>query len=158
MQFLSSTRFLPCFLILYFFFFFNDTATTEIYTLSLTTLFRSDPWHLHGRGCHLRGIHRGSAPAAEGGAARLLPGRASRPWRADRPALQLDLRREPWARGPRHRSRRWVAGGAQRLDALRRPARGRAATRPRAVGGRRGARVVAVGPAGDRWRGGDRKS
>src|SRR5260221_8888230 len=26
-----------------FFFFFNDTATTEIYTLSLTTLFRSDP-------------------------------------------------------------------------------------------------------------------
>src|SRR3712207_7223047 len=25
----------------YFFFFFNDTATTEIYTLSLTTLFRS---------------------------------------------------------------------------------------------------------------------
>src|SRR5437667_9515508 len=26
---------------LFFFFFFNDTATTEIYTLSLTTLFRS---------------------------------------------------------------------------------------------------------------------
>src|SRR5689334_25283148 len=26
-----------------FFFFFNDTATTEIYTLSLTTLFRSEP-------------------------------------------------------------------------------------------------------------------
>src|SRR5229473_4997933 len=26
----------------FFFFFFNDTATTEIYTLSLTTLFRSD--------------------------------------------------------------------------------------------------------------------
>src|SRR5438034_10274335 len=25
-----------------FFFFFNDTATTEIYTLSLTTLFRSE--------------------------------------------------------------------------------------------------------------------
>src|SRR2546422_10882783 len=25
----------------YYFFFFNDTATTEIYTLSLTTLFRS---------------------------------------------------------------------------------------------------------------------
>src|SRR6266545_7065349 len=25
----------------FFFFFFNDTATTEIYTLSLTTLFRS---------------------------------------------------------------------------------------------------------------------
>src|SRR2546426_6831529 len=27
--------------LLFFFFFFNDTATTEIYTLSLTTLFRS---------------------------------------------------------------------------------------------------------------------
>src|SRR5688572_31744999 len=32
-------------IILFFFFFFNDTATTEIYTLSLTTLFRSS------RGC-----------------------------------------------------------------------------------------------------------
>ena len=31
--------FIFCFL----FFFFNDTATTEIYTLSLTTLFRSNP-------------------------------------------------------------------------------------------------------------------
>src|SRR2546425_8375784 len=29
---------------IFFFFFFNDTATTEIYTLSYTTLFRS----LHG--------------------------------------------------------------------------------------------------------------
>src|SRR5688572_33117150 len=28
-----------------FFFFFNDTATTEIYTLSLTTLFRSPGLH-----------------------------------------------------------------------------------------------------------------
>src|SRR6266851_10188300 len=28
-------------LIIFFFFFFNDTATTEIYTLSLPTLFRS---------------------------------------------------------------------------------------------------------------------
>src|SRR2546429_5336831 len=27
---------------MYFFFFFNDTATTEIYTLSLPTLFRSE--------------------------------------------------------------------------------------------------------------------
>src|SRR2546421_12323469 len=32
-------------LFLFSFFFFNDTATTEIYTLSYTTLFRS----LHGR-------------------------------------------------------------------------------------------------------------
>src|SRR6266566_8866460 len=29
------------FVFVFFFFFFNDTATTEIYTLSLTTLFRS---------------------------------------------------------------------------------------------------------------------
>src|SRR6266540_1299565 len=29
-------------ILLVFFFFFNDTATTEIYTLSLTTLFRSN--------------------------------------------------------------------------------------------------------------------
>src|SRR5688572_33501374 len=29
------------FLVFFFFFFFNDTATTEIYTLSLQTLFRS---------------------------------------------------------------------------------------------------------------------
>src|SRR5690554_5013317 len=30
------------------FFFFNDTATTEIYTLSLTTLFRSDRLEIGG--------------------------------------------------------------------------------------------------------------
>src|SRR5690242_21521621 len=30
--------------LLVFFFFFNDTATTEIYTLSLHTLFRSGRW------------------------------------------------------------------------------------------------------------------
>src|SRR5256886_15446009 len=33
--------FVLCSLCLFFFFFFNDTATTEIYTLSHTTLFRS---------------------------------------------------------------------------------------------------------------------
>src|SRR5438034_11108024 len=33
--------FVPYILFLFFFFFFNDTATTEIYTLSYTTLFRS---------------------------------------------------------------------------------------------------------------------
>src|SRR2546430_14439276 len=32
---------MPLVLPTYFFFFFNDTATTEIYTLSYTTLFRS---------------------------------------------------------------------------------------------------------------------
>src|SRR6266702_5585168 len=35
--------FVASFYFLLFFFFFNDTATTEIYTLSLTTLFRSRP-------------------------------------------------------------------------------------------------------------------
>src|SRR5687768_18208192 len=35
------TSILQFFLFLFFFFFFNDTATTEIYTLSYTTLFRS---------------------------------------------------------------------------------------------------------------------
>src|SRR5438034_3682057 len=34
------------FFIYSFFFFFNDTATTEIYTLSYTTLFRSVNWPL----------------------------------------------------------------------------------------------------------------
>ena len=33
--------FIIFFVSFFFFFFFNDTATTEIYTLSLTTLFRS---------------------------------------------------------------------------------------------------------------------
>src|SRR3989454_2304654 len=33
--------FVDRFVLLFFFFFFNDTATTEIYTLSYTTLFRS---------------------------------------------------------------------------------------------------------------------
>src|SRR5438105_9676902 len=42
--FLINYHAILCFTFLYFkflFFFFNDTATTEIYTLSLTTLFRS---------------------------------------------------------------------------------------------------------------------
>src|SRR6516225_5266951 len=38
--FIHVTR-LSCDAFTFFFFFFNDTATTEIYTLSLTTLFRS---------------------------------------------------------------------------------------------------------------------
>src|SRR2546425_1214147 len=42
-----SCSLLPLLFLLLFmssFFFFNDTATTEIYTLSLTTLFRSPGW------------------------------------------------------------------------------------------------------------------
>src|SRR2546422_7120699 len=50
----------------YFFFFFNDTATTEIYTLSYTTLFRSRKWiaaarGFHGRSCGWR-LPRSRAP------------------------------------------------------------------------------------------------
>src|SRR6267378_5873542 len=37
---------------LFFFFFFNDTATTEIYTLSYTTLFRSHLHVVHARADH----------------------------------------------------------------------------------------------------------
>src|SRR5687767_15990238 len=42
-----SFHFFTCLssLFYYFFFFFNDTATTEIYTLSLHTLFRSHSPH-----------------------------------------------------------------------------------------------------------------
>src|SRR5712664_4672835 len=40
------------------FFFFNDTATTEIYTLSLQTLFRSPVRERHRRGLHQPGRYR----------------------------------------------------------------------------------------------------
>src|SRR2546430_17524435 len=43
------------------FFFFNDTATTEIYTLSYTTLFRSRPRLSRGRG----GGHPGGLGAGQ---------------------------------------------------------------------------------------------
>src|SRR5438094_9017738 len=41
-----------------FFFFFNDTATTEIYTLSYTTLFRSPHTASHGARCPTGVSHR----------------------------------------------------------------------------------------------------
>src|SRR6478752_9924834 len=44
----------------FFFFFFNDTATTEIYTLSHTTLFRSHP---ADPGRHRRRRHAGGRRA-----------------------------------------------------------------------------------------------
>src|SRR5256885_7131034 len=53
---LATSLFIPVFalfelslLSIFFFFFFNDTATTEIYTLSLTTLFRSQSQRLRRR-------------------------------------------------------------------------------------------------------------
>src|SRR5688572_31576331 len=46
-------------------FFFNDTATTEIYTLSHTTLFRS-PGHLEERAARRRQGRRGRQPLPGG--------------------------------------------------------------------------------------------
>src|SRR2546426_2823262 len=54
-----------CIILSFFFFFFNDTATTEIYTLSLTTLFRShDGRELHRQ---LEGAAAGVAPVERDG-------------------------------------------------------------------------------------------
>src|SRR6185312_16599408 len=64
--------FLIIFLVLYSFFFFNDTATTEIYTLSLTTLFRSRSSR-----------HAGSRPVGE-------PTGARRPTQQDRKSTRLN--------------------------------------------------------------------
>src|SRR3989454_7457516 len=95
-----------------FFFFFNDTATTEIYTLSLPTLFRS-----------LRGAH-GSAPAEE----RHRPAERS----ADRPQPEARARRaQPdAARHRRHHRHRYLRahrhGGRRQCGA-----RGRALVHPR---------------------------
>src|SRR6266496_2051026 len=60
-------------LVFCFFFFFNDTATTEIYTLSLHTLFRSPR---HEAGCVHAPLFPGrTAPAAERAAWRDVPHR-----------------------------------------------------------------------------------
>src|SRR5688572_33285899 len=53
----DSRLFLYFFIIFYFFFFFNDTATTEIYTLSLHDALPISGWYGCRRGC------RGGAPA-----------------------------------------------------------------------------------------------
>src|SRR5256885_15937152 len=57
-------------LIFFFFFFFNDTATTEIYTLSYTTLFRSvvSPCDLVGA-AGLGGLFQVALGIAEGSGA-----------------------------------------------------------------------------------------
>ena len=54
-MFLLCSIFLYCFFLFYIIFFFNDTATTEIYTLSLTTLFRSSVHRFHARYQGIRG-------------------------------------------------------------------------------------------------------
>src|SRR5215204_7398324 len=61
--------------IFYFFFFFNDTATTEIYTLSLTTLFRSGTTSApRGR----RASRAGRGPGRSGWTAPVAPDRSDR--------------------------------------------------------------------------------
>src|SRR5712664_2102218 len=74
---------------LFFFFFFNDTATTEIYTLSYTTLFRSEQRCVR---VELRREHEGevvhraeNAPAGRRCSTRSassFPGAVQRPCRA----------------------------------------------------------------------------
>src|SRR6476620_12769972 len=58
----------PSITFLFFFFFFNDTATTEIYTLSLHDALPIDvPPHRHGlqqRGCGV-GVHRSEEHTSE---------------------------------------------------------------------------------------------
>src|SRR2546426_4751033 len=104
----------------FFFFFFNDTATTEIYTLSLTTLFRS----------------RGADGPVQLGAARELGEglRYHRPWRSrgrgDRKSTRLNsshlvisyavfcLKKKTRTR-PAHQRLHRGAGGADRGVAQR---------------------------------------
>src|SRR5438445_13690786 len=63
----------------FFFFFFNDTATTEIYTLSYTTLFRSTSRYWPARGS------RSPAP-------RRAPASRSRRWRSEEHTSELQSR------------------------------------------------------------------
>src|SRR3712207_6948673 len=60
-----------------FFFFFNDTATTEIYTLSYTTLFRSRDTRSAGDGEHPAAVPPGAAGGRDRGG-RHRPGRGDR--------------------------------------------------------------------------------
>src|SRR2546426_8301260 len=64
-----------------FFFFFNDTATTEIYTLSYTTLFRSST---------LRPTSGGRGRASGGAATTRRPTRVSRTRATSRAVSSLD--------------------------------------------------------------------
>src|SRR5256885_16708602 len=66
-----------------FFFFFNDTATTEIYPLSLHDALPIYRGRAHGERCRLRADR--ASPAALGGAGRLCACR-----RAAHPRVALD--------------------------------------------------------------------
>src|SRR3712207_7043083 len=71
-------------------FFFNDTATTEIYTLSLHDAL---PIFSHRRAPALsvrRGARRGAGDALRRGGAALRPGAGRRPEPADRKSTRLN--------------------------------------------------------------------
>src|SRR3989440_8048067 len=70
----------------FFFFFFNDTATTEIYTLSYTTLFRSDPFPVGPRTLFATPLWRHCLH----GRWRLLYGRAGIKLTVDRKSTRLN--------------------------------------------------------------------
>src|SRR2546427_11928196 len=80
---MSSTYFIPSFS---FFFFFNDTATTEIYTLSLHDALPISPRDLRGGG---RSAARRPAPRAGGAAQGTRPAPA-RHRRQDRKSTRLN--------------------------------------------------------------------
>src|SRR5258708_17013651 len=57
---------MACIHFMFFFFFFNDTATTEIYTLSLhdaLPICRRRAWHATARGCACSAKRRTPSPA-----------------------------------------------------------------------------------------------
>src|SRR2546430_10279450 len=89
------------------FFFFNDTATTEIYTLSYTTLFRSAaaragegtvPRTADGRAHGVR-APVGRAPARAGGAPCEVVGRGGAAHEAALRGLRFDFRGERLSEG-----------------------------------------------------------
>src|SRR6266511_4331202 len=67
----------PCILFFSFFFFFNDTATTEIYTLSLHDALPISPGRARDGGVD-PGPQGGRGRARGGGIAAALPGRPAR--------------------------------------------------------------------------------
>src|SRR3712207_8259826 len=80
------------------FFFFNDTATTEIYTLSLHDAFRSRGQNLRARGRRPQALHQRvgedhRSPARHGGARggpRRVGGREDLPGGGDRKSTRLN--------------------------------------------------------------------
>src|SRR2546430_17289449 len=77
--------------VLSFFFFFNDTATTEIYTLSLTTLFRSLAFDSPHRSCRRASLNHQTRFESRSNRGRCWRGSGSGP---ERPRFDLDRSEE----------------------------------------------------------------